>query len=266
MSRLPRLDPLTIYGVLFIAFLYGPVLTIPLFAFNDGLFAIFPLRGFTLKHFGAMLHNDGLLRALQNSLLVGLIVAVISTGLGMLAAMAATRYRLPGQSVAMSGIMAPMVIPSIVLGIGLLVIARRVLDLELSLWTIGAGHVLVCLPYSLLVLTARLEGFDRSLEEASGDLGESPWMTFWRVTFPLALPGLISSLLTTFTTSFDEFVLAFFLSGTQTTLPVFMFSQLRFPQYLPSMLALGTSILIASSLLVVVAEIVRRRGIDPDKG
>jgi spermidine/putrescine transport system permease protein len=176
-----------------------------------------------------------------------------------------TRFRMPGQRVAVGAIMLPLVVPSIIFGVALLVILRRFLDVELSLWTIGAGHLLLCVPFSMLVLMARLEGFDRSLEEASNDLGETVWMTFWRVTFPLALPGILASLLMSFTLSFDEFVLAFFLSGTDTTLPVYMFSQLRFPQKLPSMLALGSAILAASMLIIVSSELLRRRGERPEK-
>ena len=97
----------------------------------------------------------------------------------------------------------------------------------------------------MLVLISRLEGFDKSLEEASLDLGENAWMTFWRVTFPLAWPGIVSSLLLCFIASFDEFVLAFFLSGNEATLPVFIWSQLRFPARLPGVLALGSCILLA---------------------
>ena len=107
---------------------------------------------------------------------------------------------------------------------------------------------------------SRLEGFDKSLEEASRDLGENGWMTFRRVTLPLAMPGVISSLLLSFIVSFDEFVLAFFLAGTDPTLPVFLFSQLRFPNKLPGTLALGSLILVGSAFLVVAAEMVRRRG------
>jgi spermidine/putrescine transport system permease protein len=112
-----------------------------------------------------------------------------------------------------------------------------VFDVPLTLWTVAAGHVLVCVPFSMLVLIARLEGFDKGLEEASNDLGESAWMTFWRVTFPIALPGIVASLLMCFTISFDEFVMAFFLSGTDQTLPVFLYSQLRFPNKLPPTLS-----------------------------
>ena len=112
----------------------------------------------------------------------------------------------------------------------------------------------------MLVLMSRLEGFDRSLEEVSTDLGENHWMTFWRVTFPLAVPGILASLLMSFTISFDEFVLAFFLSGTDPTLPVYLFSQLRFPQRLPSTLALGSTILFISTIVVILSEMLRQRG------
>jgi spermidine/putrescine transport system permease protein len=153
------------------------------------------------------------------------------------------------------------VVPVIILAIALLIILRQFLDLPLSLWSVGAGHVLLCVPFAMLVLMARLEGFDKALEEASADLGESRWMTFWRVTFPLALPGIVSSLLMCFTISFDEFVMAFFLSSTDQTLPVYLYSQLRFPQRLPGTLALGSSILVLSALVVVFSEILRRRGV-----
>jgi spermidine/putrescine transport system permease protein len=221
------------------------------------------LKGFTVRAFEAMAGDIFLQAALWNSLRIAGIVSLVATILGLMAAIALTRYRLPGGRPLLAAIMVPLVIPSIILGIALLVILRKGLDAELSLWTIGAGHVLICIPFALLVLMSRLEGFDRSLEEASADLGERPWMTFWRVTFPLALPGIVSSLLMCFTVSFDEFVLAFFLSGTEATLPLFLWGQLKFPTRLPMTLALGTSILIASTILVILSEMLRRRGMMP---
>jgi spermidine/putrescine transport system permease protein len=118
----------------------------------------------------------------------------------------------------------------------------------------------VCLPYSLAVMISRFEGFDRSLEEASRDLGEGPVSTFFRVILPLAFPAVLSSLLMTFTISFDEFVLSFFLSGSQATLPVYMWAQLRFPVKLPGVLALASLILVSSFVLVVLAEKLRKAG------
>ena len=102
------------------------------------------------------------------------------------------------------------------------------------------GHVLFCIPYSVTVLNAGFEGFDRSLEEASADLGESAFGTFRRVTLPMVAPAIISSLLVSFTISLDEFIMAFFLAGTEVTLPVYIWAQLRFAGRLPGVLALGT--------------------------
>jgi spermidine/putrescine transport system permease protein len=254
-------DLLTLYGALFLVFLYGPVLLMPMFSFNDAVFATFPLKGFTLRHYESLVSNEGMLRSLNNSLVVGLGVSITSTIMGLLAALAVTRHRLPGKGPIMAVIILPLFVPSIIFGVALLVILRRFLDIDLSLWTVGAGHLLLCVPFSMLVLISRLEGFDRSLEEASKDLGEREVMTFWRVTLPLAVPGIIASLLMSFTLSFDEFVLAFFLSGTEQTLPVYLFSQVRFPQKLPSMLALGSTILFFSTLAVILADFLRRRGL-----
>ncbi len=252
---------LLVYAILFMIFLYGPVLLMPLFSFNDSTFATFPLKGFTTRHYGEMVTNTSMMLSLKNSFVVGLTVSLISTAIALPAAMALTRYRVPGGESILSAMMLPLVVPSIVLSVALLVIILRFLGLQLSLWTVGAGHILICIPFSMTVLMSRLEGFDKSLEEASRDLGENGWMTFWRVTFPLAMPGIFSSLLLCFITSFDEFVIAFFLTGTENTLPVFLFSQLRFPNKLPGTLALGSTILLGSALLVVAAELLRRRGV-----
>lgn len=263
MSKGFRVDLLFIYAVLYLIFLYGPALLLPLFSFNDSIYIAFPLKGFTFEWYRQMVNNASLMDALWNSVKLGLVVSVISTVLGILAAKAVTRYYLPGKGPITGLIMLPLVVPSIILAIALLVLARKIFDFQLSLYTIGAGHVLLCVPFAMLVLVSRLEGFDRNLEEASYDLGESAWSTFWRVTFPLALPGVVASLLLCFTVSFDEFVLAFFLAGNEATLPLFIFSQLRFPNRLPGVLALGSCILVFSFVVVTVAEWVRRRGVQP---
>jgi spermidine/putrescine transport system permease protein len=256
-----RLDLLTIYGMAFLVFLYVPVLLLPLFSFNDNTFAVFPLRGFTLQAYVDLAHNDSLLNALRSSLMVAGSVSVFSTIFGLLGAMAVTRYRLPGRGPIMGVIMLPLVVPSIFLAVALLIVVRQAFDLPLTLFTVGAGHILLCVPFSMLVLISRLEGFDKSLEEAANDLGENGWMTFWRVTFPLALPGIVSSLLMAFTVSFDEYVIAFFLSGINQTLPIFLYSQLRFPDRLPMTEALGSCILFASAIIVVASELLRRSGV-----
>jgi spermidine/putrescine transport system permease protein len=256
---------LGLYAIFFVIVLYGPVVLLPLFSFNDSIYIAFPLKDFTTRWYYDMANNPALLAALKTSIKLGITVALVSTFFGLLAAKAVTRYRLRARRAIVGLVMLPLVIPSLTLGIALLVTLRMGLGIDLSLFTIGVGHVLLCLPFSMLVLVARLEGFDRSLEEASLDLGESGWTTFWRVTFPLALPGIVSSLLLSFTVSLDEFVIAFFLGGDDATLPLFIWSQLRFPNKLPGVLALGSCILAFSFVMVIVADMVRRRGLPSKK-
>lgn len=253
--------PLFFYAAFFMLFLYGPILLAPLFSFNDSIFATFPLKGLTFRHYAEMATNTGLLQALKSSLIVATASSLIATAVSVPAAIALTRYALPGGGAVLTAMSAPLVVPSIVFGVALLIILLRFLGIELSLWTIGASHVFISIPFAMTVLMSRLEGFDKSLEEASRDLGEGAWMTFLRVTLPLAMSGIVSSLLLCFITSFDEFVLAFFLSGTEPTLPVYLFGQLRFPNKLPGMLALGSSILLFSAIVVILAELLRRRGV-----
>ena len=225
-----RFGGLGVYTVIYLAFIYGPVLVLPVFSFNDSIYVAFPLKGFTLQWYEDMINNPGMLDALMNSLKVGGTVAVLSTILGTLAAKAVTRYRMPGRGPVVGFIMLPLVIPEIIMGIALLVMASTG-GIPLSLLTIGVGHMLLCIPFAMVVMISRLEGFDKSLEEAGLDLGETPWCVFWRVTFPLAMPGLIASLMLTFTISFDEFILAF-LPGRHGRDPagLHIWSQLRFPQ------------------------------------
>lgn len=254
---------LRLYSLAYVFFLYAPVLLLLLFSFNNSIYVAFPLKGFTLDWYKEMAHNPVLIAALKRSLLVATAVAFSSTLMGLLTAMAVTKYKLPGMRWVVVLAMTPLVIPSVILGVALLIVFLS-LGLSLSLITIGIAHTVLCAPFAVMVLTARLEGFDRNLEEAAADLGETPWMTFWRVTFPLILPGLVASLLLTFTISFDEFVLAFFLSGNEATLPIYVWAQLRFPKNVPSMLALAASILIISFVLVSFAEWLRRRGVQQE--
>jgi spermidine/putrescine transport system permease protein len=252
--------PLILYALAYLAFLYVPVLVLPVFSFNNSEFIAFPLSGFTTRWYAGLAADTAMLHALGNSLKVGIVTALLSTLLGLLAAKAVTQYRLRGAGAMLGFISLPLFIPDIVLGISLLLLLGAV-GFPLSLGTVVLGHMLVCVPFALTVLIARLEGFDRNLEEASADLGEGVWMTFWRVTFPLMLPGIAASLLLTFITSFDEFLVAYFLSGTEATLPIYIWGQLRFPERLPMVLALGTIILAVSVALVVLAEHVRNLGV-----
>jgi len=157
-----------------------------------------------------------------------------------------------------------MVVPLIIMGVALLILVTR-LGFNLSLYTIAMAHVLISVPFAMATLMSRFEGFDPSMEEASSDLGASPWSTFWRVTLPMVAPGIVASFLLCFTISFDEFIMAFFLGGTDPTLPIFIWGQLRFPQRLPGVLALGSLILIISFVLVFFSLWLRRWGVEDTK-
>lgn len=254
-----RSSGLLIYAILYVGFLYAPIVLLPLFSFNDSVFVTLPLSGFTLRWYREMAADQAMQAALWNSLTVGAAASLGSTILGLLTAKALSRGQLPGRSLLLGFASTPLFIPEIVLGIALLLLVTTV-GIPLSLLSVTIGHLLVCLPFAVAVLMARFEGFDVSLEEASRDLGEDGWMTFWRVTFPLVLPAVVASLLLTFIVSFDDFMIAFFLSGTDATLPVYIWGELRFPARLPRVLALGAAILIVSALVIALAEWLRRGG------
>ncbi|MDX8537904.1 ABC transporter permease [Mesorhizobium abyssinicae] len=261
MMAIKRLLPggwLSAYAFLYVAFLYLPVIFLPIFSINTAATPKFPLSGVTLKWYEDLSRTPALIDATWNSLIVGVSASVLSTVLGILAARSITRYRYPGRRAINGLIMAPLVLPEVIVAISMLLVMLQ-LGLSLSLFTVVLGHVLVCIPYSMTVLTSGFEGFDRSLEEASADLGESAFGTFRRVTLPMVMPAIISSLLVCFTISLDEFIIAFFLTGTEATLPIYIWGQLRFAAKLPGVLALGTLLLFASFLLMTIAEILRRR-------
>jgi len=251
--------PLRIYALVYLAFLYVPVLFLPLFSFNDAIYIAFPLKGFTTHWYEQMLTNEPMQAALVNSIKVGVVTSVIATILGLFGAKAVTRYRIRGHRPVVAVIMLPLVIPGIILGVALLILLARI-GVPLSLYTVTLGHILLCVPFAMATLMARFEGFDKSMEEAAADLGDNAWWTFWRVVFPMVFPGVLASLLLCFTISFDEFIVAFFLAGTEPTLPIFIYGQLRFPQKLPGVLALGACILVVSFVVVFFSQWLRRRG------
>ncbi len=265
MSEISYIDrpnrPLHVYALFYLAFLYIPVLFLPLFSFNDNIYIAFPLKGFTTEWWEKMFVDEAMLNSLVNSLQVGGIAAAIATLLGIFGAKAVTRYRIPGKRPMVFVIMLPLVVPGILLGVALLIMMKQ-LGMELSLFTITIGHVLICVPFAMATLIPRFEGFDKSMEEASADLGANAWWTFWRVTLPMVFPGIVASLLLCFTISFDEFIIAFMLSGNEATLPIHIFSQLRFPARLPPVLALGAAIMAISFAVVFFAQWLTRRGVE----
>lgn len=249
---------LSIFTFAYLVFLYLPVLFLPLFSFNSGTIVAFPIQGWTLDWYRNLAEQETLIQSLWNSLTVGISTALLSTGIGLFAARAYVRYRFPGQHLSEGLVMLPLVIPGIIVASSMLVLFLF-LGFKPSLVTITLGHTFLALPFAVAILKSSFDNFDVSLEEASYDLGESVVGTFTRVTLPLVLPGIIASILVTFTISLDEFVLAFFLSGNQPTLPVYIWSQIRFPAKLPNTLALGSILLFTSVMLLVLAEFARRR-------
>ena len=252
---------LGIYTVGYLIFLYAPIVLLPLFAFNDSTIIAFPLKGFTTEWFSELLRIKTLHSATLNSLKIAVLTAIFSTILGLCAARAGTRYRFPLQRPIMGFIMVPLVLPEIIVAVSLLVVMVQILHVNLSFWTVIMGHVLICTPFCIAILNTSFQNLDFSLEEAAVDLGETGWGAFRSITLPLVAPGIISALLISFTISLDEFIIAFFLTGSEPTLPVYIWGQFRFPQKVPVVMALGTILVALSVALLVLAEYFRRRGL-----
>lgn len=253
-----RISALPTYAFLYLIFLYVPVLFLPLFSFNSGTIVAFPIKGWTFYWYRQLGEQDTLIQALLHSLLVGAVSGVLATSIGLFAARAYSRYRFWGAKASEGLVMLPLVVPGIIVASSMLILFISI-GLKPSLTSVILGHTFLALPFSVAIMKSAFDDFDVSLEEAAFDLGSSPFETFYRVTLPVVAPGIVSSLLVTFTVSFDEFVLAFFLSGNEPTLPVYIWSQIRFPAKLPNTLALGSLLLMASVLLLVIAEFFRRR-------
>jgi len=248
----------TIYFILLVLFLYFPIGILVLFSFNDSILLIFPLRGFTLKWYAALSQAEELLKAVRNSILLGIVSSAFATLLGTMAAVGIMRFRFVGRGFFLAVASLPLVIPYVVLGVALLVLFSS-LGVPLSFWTVGIGHVIISVPYVILIVAARLAGFPASLEEASMDLGATYWQTLIRVTVPIASPAIVAAFLTSFTTSFDEFAVSFFLIGRQATLPIYLYSQLRFPSRLPLIVTLAAIVVVSSIAVLGLAEWLRRK-------
>ena len=252
---------LRIYAIAYLLFLYAPILLLPLFAFNDSEIIAFPLSGFTTHWFAELTQNETLHAAVKNSLFIAVMTSLFATLLGICAARAGAMDEFPLKRPILGLIMLPLVLPEIIVAVSLLVVMVQVLGLGLSNWTIILAHTLICTPFSIAILNGAFQNLDPALEEAALDLGESRWSAFRLVILPLVMPGIVSSLLISFTISLDEFIIAFFLSGSNPTMPVYIWGLLRFPGQLPVVMALGTILVALSVVLLTIAEIMRRRGL-----
>jgi spermidine/putrescine transport system permease protein len=173
------------------------------------------------------------------------------------ASIALARRRFFGKSVVSAVLPAPLVIPYIVFGISLLLFFHAT-GIPRSLLTIVIGHIVISLPYTILVLVPRLTQLDDGVEEAAYDLGAGPFRTFGLIVLPLILPAVVSAWLIAFTTSFDEYAVASFVVGTRQTFPIYLYSALRFPSNLPQVIAVAVVVLLVSLVVIVGAEIGRR--------
>ncbi|MIL09320.1 ABC transporter permease, partial [Salmonella enterica subsp. enterica] len=237
---------------LFLFFVYLPAMVILAFSVNDSVSVALPFQGFTMRWYQAMYENDAVWHAFRSSVIVASATAVLATAIGLMAAMAVSSENIRHARKLIMAIVAPSTLPTIVIGIGLLVLFLSVLRLNLSLATIIAGHTLLCMPLAFLIILPRIEGFDRNLLDASLDLGRTPFRTFREITAPIIAPGIFASLIVCFITSFDEFTVAFFLSDESTTLPVYIFAQLRLTRRFPELLALSACILLLSLALLLL--------------
>jgi len=242
---------------LVIVFLYAPIAILLLFSFNDSVLPSFPLSGFTLTWYRQFVTDPDLIGALETSAIVAAISSVGAVLLGTLASIALVRRRFRGKSAASALLLSPLVVPYVVLGISLLLLFHA-LGVPRTILTVIIGHIVISLPYTLLVLIPRLEQLDVGLEEAAFDLGAAPLNTFRLITFPLILPAIVSAFLISFTTSFDEYAVASFVVGTRVTFPLYLYGALRFPSRLPEVLAVAVVVMTVSLLVVIGAEVARR--------
>jgi len=253
MQRNKSISPGALYFALLLLLLYAPIFLLILFSFNNSTQLVFPLKGFTIKWFQQLLQTRELLEAVRTSVILALGSSLVATTLGAMGAIAVTRFKFAGRGVFTAIAAMPLVIPYVILGVSLLILYNEV-GIRLSAWAAGAAHVVISLPYALLIIASRLVGFPANLEEAAMDLGTSYWGALLRVTIPICSPALVAAFLICFTISFDEFAIASFLVGTQPTLPVYLYSQLRFPSRLPLVVSLAAILMVISMVVILLAE------------
>jgi len=240
-----------------VVFLYAPMVILLIFSFNDASLPTFPLSGFTLHWYHEFLTNSELKSSLKTSAIVAALSSVGAVLLGIVSAIALVRHRFRGTGPVSALLLSPLVIPYVVFGLALLLLFHTA-GIQRSIYTVVIGHIVITLPYTILVLMPRLQQIDVSLEEAAYDLGASRFRAFRSITFPLLLPAVVSAYLIAFTTSFDEYAVASFVVGTQQTFPIYLYSALRFPNNLPQVIAVAVVVISVSLLVVVGAEIGRR--------
>ncbi len=238
-------------------FLYAPIVILVLFSFNEARQTA-RWEGFTFQWYGRLLENKLLLRSVKNSLVVAGAATAVCTVIGTLAALAFGRYSFRGKGQTQALLFLPIIIPEIVLGAALVTFFGAV-QMRLSLWTVILSHIAFSISYVAIVVRARLAGFDRSLEEAAMDLGAGPIQTFFRVTLPLILPGVVAGALLVFTISIDDYVVSSFVAGVgATTLPLQIYSMIKVG-VTPEVNAVSALLLLVTVAMIAVAQRLQRQ-------
>lgn len=216
-----------LYTILVYVFMFAPIAVVMVLAFNSSQFGGFPIEGFSLRWFYRLAENEAIMRALKTSLGLGLLTAMISTTIGILAALALVRYQFRGKDFITTVLISPVLVPETVLAVGLLIFLRW-LHMPRSFLLLLLGHSIIALPFVVLVVQARLVGIKKEYEEAARSLGANPFQTFFSVTLPLLAPAVFAGALFAFTISFDNITATLFWrpSGME-TVPTQIFGMLR---------------------------------------
>ncbi|WP_419877398.1 ABC transporter permease [Brevibacillus centrosporus] len=252
-----RRNILSGYSWLMLVFLYLPIAILMLYSFNDSrINAVW--SGFTWKWYLSLFDNRQVMAALANSMTIGIISSVLATVLGTAAALAIKHYSLRWRTFVNGLIYLPIVIPEIMMGLALLVLFSQV-HMELGKGTLIMAHVTFSMPYVMVIINARLADMGKELEEAAQDLGATPWGTLRHVTLPLIMPGVVAGFLMSFTLSLDDFIISFFVAGpNSTTLPLYIYGLVK-RGVSPEVNALSTMLIVCTVLLVIIAELFRRK-------
>ncbi len=245
------------YLALAYAFIFLPVAVLVAFSFQGGRLPVPPFQGLSLKWYTQVLGDRDLMAALGNSLIVAMVSSAVALVLGFLAAHALARVKLPG-SVWMRGlIIAPMTVSYLIIALGLLSLLNQ-LGVRLSLWTVGAGHVVINLPLCFAILYAAMGDQQKSAERAARDLGASAARVLWHVSAPMLMAPMLAAFFLSVTFSWDEFIIAFLLTRFDVTLPVEIWSLLR-SGLSPATNAVGSLVFLVSVTAVILGELTLRR-------
>ena len=259
-SRPTRRAPLlTICAALVFAFIYLPIVVLIAYSFNRDGVGGFPPRHLTLDWYRQLFADGAIWDAVLNSLIVAAASVLLALTLGLLAALALDRANFPGKALFRRLVLLPLILPGIITGLSLLMFAVFA-GMQLSLLTVFLGHGTALISVATTELFAGLQKMDRAQEEASLDLGATPWQTFWRITLPNLKLSLIAAALLIFTLSMDEIAVSFFLIGRDNTLPLEIWGRLR-RGITPEINAISTLIFAVSVALIMVWYRVRTRGL-----